>query len=189
MTTQNTSYTPDPKFDYSQIIGTIAKIGKNLNRSKVMPSQNYSPASSNMPVPTSLRNLGSITTPYGGRTKYEAVHPGVDIGGTYNAPIPTYQGGKVAEVVTGKRQGDKGYGNYVVVIDNQGNRWRYSHLAQEYVKVGDTVTPGQVLGGMGNSGQTYSASGRVGPTAGTHLDLRIVSAAGKYLNPLSYIKG
>jgi murein DD-endopeptidase MepM/ murein hydrolase activator NlpD len=128
-------------------------------------------------------NLGPVTVPYGGSTRYESFHPGIDIAAQIGTPAKAYAGGRVSEVVTGKKQGDKGYGNYVIVTDEQGNRHRYSHLYQQYVKVGDTITPGSVLGSIGNSGSTYSESGGTG----SHLDYRIQSAYNKYINPARYL--
>lgn len=127
--------------------------------------------------------LGQVTTPYGGSTKFESYHPGIDIANQPGSPIPAWSGGMVKEVVTGRKQGTPGFGNYVVVQDDQGNIWRYSHLADSYVQVGQPIQRGQVLGGMGNTGSTYSTSGGTG----THLDIRVMNAFKKYLNPTSFL--
>jgi len=129
-------------------------------------------------------NLGQVSVPYGGNTRYEKFHPGVDIANKIGTQIPSFTRGKVTEVAGGKVQGNPGYGNYVIVTDEKGNKHRYSHLNQSFVKMGQPVTRGTVLGGMGNSGQTYSNSGGTG----SHLDYRIKDLYGKYLNPVSYIK-
>lgn len=126
--------------------------------------------------------LGSITTKYGGGTRYEKFHPAVDIANKIGTPIPSFTPGKVTEVATGRRQGDKGYGNYVIVTDAQGNKHRYSHLHQSYVRVGDVLNPKDVLGTMGNTGSTYSNTGGTG----SHLDYRILDAYGRYVNPSKY---
>lgn len=151
-----------------------------LEVSSVSPS-NYSSLSSK--VSTEISKLGNISVPYGGSTKYEKFHPAVDIANKYGTPVPFYSSGKITEVVTGKRRGDPWSGNYVVVVDDQGNKWRYSHLSSSYVKVGDTVQKGQVGMAMGNSGYTYSPSGG----DASHLDLRIKNAYGKYISPYSLI--
>jgi murein DD-endopeptidase MepM/ murein hydrolase activator NlpD len=126
-----------------------------------------------------IRNLGAMTTPWGGTTKFEKFHPALDVANKKGTPIPAFTGGVITSVVTGKKQGEKGYGNYVIVTDAQGNRHRYSHLHQSYVQVGQKVLPGQKLGAMGNTGSTYSTSGG----DGTHLDYRITDARNKYINP------
>jgi murein DD-endopeptidase MepM/ murein hydrolase activator NlpD len=128
-------------------------------------------------------NLGTVTTPYGGNTKYEATHPGIDIANEIGTKIPSFTQGKVTEIVRGQGQGSPGYGNYIIVTDPQGNRHRYSHLNKEFVTVGQEVKRGSVLGDMGNTGQTYSVSGGTG----SHLDYRIKDMYNKYVNPLTFI--
>ena len=131
-----------------------------------------------------FEDLGVRTTPYGGSTRVENVHPGIDIANKIGTPIPAFTGGVVSQVVDGKKQDMKGgYGNYVIVTDPNGNQHRYSHLSGDFVQVGQKVTQGQKIGEMGNTGAAYSTSGGTG----SHLDYRIKSAAGKYLNPNSYI--
>jgi len=130
--------------------------------------------------------LGAVTTSFMGSTKYEpgGTHKGIDIANSMGTPIPAYSGGKVTEVVSGKKQGDPAYGNYIKIIDNQGKEWRYSHLYGEYVKVGDEIKPGQVIGSMGNTGQTYSTSGG----DASHLDLRVFDTFKKlFVDPSAYI--
>jgi len=131
-----------------------------------------------------IGKLGTITTQYGSSTKFEGNHPGVDIANKIGTQIPSFEGGKVLRVDQGFKQGDKGFGNSVIVQDAQGNKFRYSHLNKSYVKVGDVLSRGQVLGEIGNSGSTYSTSGGTG----SHLDLRIRDAYGKLVDPLSFLK-
>lgn len=103
-------------------------------------------------MPKNLSQLGSITTPFGESTNYEKFHPGIDIANKIGTAIPSFSGGTVAEVRTGQRQDPTkpSYGNYVVIVDPQGNKLRYSHLYQTYVKVGQRVNPGVEIGTMGN---------------------------------------
>jgi murein DD-endopeptidase MepM/ murein hydrolase activator NlpD len=131
-------------------------------------------------------SLGVITTPYGGQTRYEGSHPGVDIANTEGTQIPAFTAGEVVEARTGQgwTPNTPSYGNYVVVKDEQGNLHRYSHLKDEFVPVGTRVQKGDILATMGGSGSTYSQYSK-GP--GTHLDYRVYDAAKKYLNPYTYI--
>jgi len=131
----------------------------------------------------STLGLGTVTTPYGGSTRYEKFHPGIDIANKMGTKIPSYTPGRVTAVVGGTHQGSKGYGNYVIVTDPEGNKHRYSHLNNAFVKIGDQINKGSVIGGMGNTGQTYSVSGG----DASHLDYRIRDLYGKYVNPLKYI--
>lgn len=130
--------------------------------------------------------LGVVTTPVGGQTAYEKFHPGVDIANHKGTPIPPPVSGFVTQVVSGRKQGDQGFGNSVTVKDAQGNQHQLGHLEQPNVRVGQRVQAGQgSVGTMGNSGAAYSPSGK---GDGTHLDYRIVSAYGKYKNPMTYVK-
>ena len=129
-------------------------------------------------------NLGTETVDYGGSTNFEKFHPGVDIGNKRGTPIPSFTGGVVTEIVTDKKKGDKGYGNYVIVQDEKGAKHRYSHLYKTNVKIGDKVSKGYSIGEMGNTGSTYSNSGG----DGTHLDYRIQDAYKKYVNPYKYLQ-
>ena len=178
---------PPPKSYYSQ--EAEASKFSNLLSSLRSPGQSNAVANSTPQmsgnVSPDISKLGTQTTGWGESTRYEKFHPAVDIANKPDTPIPSFIQGTVTSVVTGKKQGDNGYGNYVIVTDAQGNKHRYSHLHQAYVKVGQKVGSGQQLGTMGNSGSTYSPSGK---GTGTHLDYRIVNAYNKYVNPYTYLK-
>lgn len=142
-----------------------------------------------MPITKQFQNLSSIgklTTPWGGKTAYENFHPGVDIANMKGTKIPAPVSGVVTNVKTGQQQGDSGFGNSVTVKDNEGNQHQLGHLNAPYVKPGTVVQAGKTLvGEMGNTGSAYSPSGK---GDGTHLDYRIVSAYGRYKNPMTYVK-
>jgi len=127
-----------------------------------------------------FKTLGKITTPYGGSTKDEDTHPGVDFANASGTPIPAFADG----TVTGVGTKDDGTGNVVTLKDSGGNTHQYSHLQSANVQPGDTVEKGEQIAEMGKSGNSYS------PTGGdpSHLDIRIVSAYGRYKNPLTYLK-
>ena len=172
------------------MVGAVKSI---LNRTKPLRSPKavgVSPAAQGVAnqvqssVGTPQPNIGTVTTPYGGVTRYEAYHPGIDIGAPMGTPINAFMGGKVIQETSGQKQGNKGFGNSVVLIDENGNRHRYSHLTQEYVKVGDYVPMGGRLGTIGNTGSTYSESGGTG----SHLDYRVMDAWNKYINPNRFLK-
>jgi murein DD-endopeptidase MepM/ murein hydrolase activator NlpD len=172
----------------------IAQLLPNEMRELILTMAKREGYSPNMSVGTTPRvadgkerpkSLGVITTIPGTSTRFEKSHPGVDIANKPGTPIPSFVKGTVVEVVNNQAGAKSGYGNYVVVKDSDGNLHRYSHLSNSYVKVGQPVGRGTVLGGMGNTGATYSQSGE---GSGTHLDYRIVSKFGQYMNPMTYIK-
>ena len=49
-----------------------------------------------------LHKLGKITVPYGGSTRYEQFHPGVDIANAKGTPIKAPASGVVTDAVGGK---------------------------------------------------------------------------------------
>jgi murein DD-endopeptidase MepM/ murein hydrolase activator NlpD len=185
----NESYAQNEDSLMKKFTGGISKLASAMPRrqktnTNVMPQSSGTKGRADInAIYPGLSKLGAVTTPYGGSTKFEQFHPGIDIANKMGTPIPAITGGTVTEVVGGKKQGDKGFGNTVVVQDAQGNKYRYSHLHQQYVKVGQKVSPGMQIGTMGNTGSTYSTSGG----DGTHLDLRIYDAFNKYMNPSQYL--
>ena len=68
-----------------------------------------------------------------------------------------------------------GFGNYVVIRHRYGFFTKYAHLDKLYVKEGQTVTQGQVIGRMGNTGLS----------TGPHLHYE-VRVEGRAVDPLDY---
>jgi len=70
-----------------------------------------------------------------------------------------------------------GYGNQIVIDHGGGRKSRYGHMSKFYVKKGNTVDKGEVIGLMGSTG--YST--------GPHLHFEYIINGVKY-NPLNYLK-
>jgi len=132
-----------------------------------------------------FKNLGVMTVPFGGRTRQEDFHPGVDFANEKGTPIPAPVDGVVTKVETGHVQGDNNFGNTLEVRDQQGDVHQFHHLDRIMARPGQQVMKGQPVMTMGNTGATYSQSGK---GDGTHLDYRIVTAYGKYKNPMNYLQ-
>ncbi len=117
-------------------------------------------------------NSKKVNCHYGG---YEG-HTGIDIsaGGIYGAPIYAAQAGKVVSV----KRLSYGYGLHVIIDHGGGLRTLYAHCSKIDVKVGDIVSQGQKIAGMGLTGNT----------TGLHLHFEII-LNGKAINPYNYIKG
>jgi len=118
-----------------------------------------------------------------------AGHTGIDIPGSYGANVIASADGVVLTVVTGhgRNPGASGlasYGNYIVV--DHGNRngtnykTYYAHLSGVAVRVGQSVKQGQVIGYVGNSGNTWGRTG-----THLHFELRINNG---YVNPNKYLR-
>lgn len=105
----------------------------------------------------------SITSFFGGRYLngvWES-HTGTDIGVPQGVEIHAAQDG----VVTLSRY-NSSYGNYCIIDHGNGYSTLYAHQRQlPLVQVGDTVSKGQVIGYVGNTGNSFGAH--------LHFELRV----------------
>lgn len=119
-----------------------------------------------------------VTSEY--KYRWGKLHAGIDISGCgFGSPIYSIGSGVVTEVVSscpgqgyyGSRCGG-GYGNVVYINHGNGVVVKYAHLNTVTARVGQTVSRGQVVGTMGNSGSS----------TGTHLHFE-VRVNGTAINP------
>ena len=110
-----------------------------------------------------------VTSEYGPR--WGRMHQGIDIAGAHGAPILSSESGRVdfAGWIGG-------YGNTLIVDHGGGMSTLYGHLYGFAVTVGQTVSIGQTLGYVGNSGLSQ------GPHL--HFEVRIDGAP---VNPRTYL--
>lgn len=101
-------------------------------------------------------------------------HKGIDIACPYGSTVIASDGGTVIKSAGGW---NGGYGLMVVVDHGNGNQTLYGHLSKLYVKTGDTIKAGQVIGAMGSSGRS----------TGSHVHFEVRSAGWKR-NPFSYVR-
>lgn len=107
---------------------------------------------------------GPVTSEFGPRTLPNgdaSNHDGIDIdGGDEGAPFYSASSGIVtAAYGTGGAEGSGDGGHGIIVDAGDGVEIWYWHAAAGTTKVraGDTVTPGQELAGMGNTGNSFGA--------------------------------
>ena len=93
---------------------------------------------------------GKVTSPFGLRKGGTRMHKGVDIALCCGDSIGCAFAGKVARV--GYEKG--GYGYFVIVDHPDGVQSRYAHLQSPLAKPGQEVTPGEVIGLGGTSGNS-----------------------------------
>lgn len=79
-----------------------------------------------------------------------AMHPGIDLAGSYGTPIYATADGTV--IRAGWNNG--GYGNLVEIDHGRGITTRYGHMSAILVREGDHVTRGQQVGRMGSTGRS-----------------------------------
>ena len=89
-------------------------------------------------------------------------HRGLDlVGANYTLDdIVSYADGTVNMAVNGYGNGagegvNWAYGNFVKILNDDGTVCLYAHMEYTSVKVGQRVSKGQVIGRMGNSGNSY----------------------------------
>jgi len=98
---------------------------------------------------------GTITSGYGRRYIFGSYsnHSGIDIAGSYGAPIAAADGGKV--IFAGWGTGSSwSYGLYVVVDHENGLKTVYAHCSSLCVKAGDRVFKGQTIAKVGSTGNS-----------------------------------
>lgn len=128
--------------------------------------------------------LGKLTTGFGDKTEQEESHGGVDIANASGTPIHAPVDGVVTATDDGHVQGENNYGNTLELKDAEGNTHQFHHLQNIMAKPGQQVKKGVPVATLGSSGATYSPSGG----DSSNLDYRIVTAYGKYINPLTYVR-
>jgi LysM repeat protein len=149
---------PQPVIVYSSRPSTFSRV------SAPPPSINV-PAGAGYIWPTNVRHISQY---FGWR------HTGLDIAGPTGSPLYASRGGTVIKSQCGW---NGGYGCYVVLDHGGGVTTLYGHASQLYVSVGQSVSQGQTIAAMGNTGRS------TGPHI--HFEVRV---GGSKQNPLRYVR-
>jgi peptidoglycan DL-endopeptidase CwlO len=112
---------------------------------------------------------GSISSPFGPR--WGRLHAGIDIPAGTGTPIRAADGGTVA--IAGWMGG---YGNYTCIQHGGALSTCYAHQSSIGVSVGQSVGQGQVIGAVGNTGNSFGAH--------LHFEVRV---NGSPVDPLGYL--
>jgi murein DD-endopeptidase MepM/ murein hydrolase activator NlpD len=113
--------------------------------------------------------FGRRSDPFTGQTAH---HMGIDFAGRLGSPVKAVADGVVSW--SGPRNG---YGNMVEVNHGNGLTTRYGHNSKNLVAVGDTVTRGEVIALIGETGRA----------TGPHLHFEVLQD-GHPQNPMAYIR-
>ncbi len=119
-----------------------------------------------MPVSGTYR----FTSGFGPR--WGRMHNGSDFAAAHGSPIYA-----TADGVVSHAGWSAGYGQMIKVRHDFGVETRYAHLSRIHVRVGQSISRGDRIGDMGNSGRS----------TGTHLHYEI-RESGKPVNPMTYIR-
>jgi murein DD-endopeptidase MepM/ murein hydrolase activator NlpD len=107
-----------------------------------------------------LESAKARVSSFFGALRGRRAHGGVDISTPVGTPVKATDGGVVV-ASTNRYEGDKKYGEVVVIEHMNGFKSLYAHLNTRDVKVGDEVVAGQSIG----------QSGKTGHSTGPHLHL------------------
>ena len=119
---------------------------------------------------TMMSAFGYRSDPFNHRA---AMHPGIDLSGSYGTPIYATADGTVLRA--GWNSG--GYGNLVELDHGRGITTRYGHMSAILVSPGQHVTRGQQVGRMGSTGRS----------TGSHLHYEVL-IDGRAVNPIPFMK-
>ncbi|MGN0641533.1 MAG: LysM peptidoglycan-binding domain-containing M23 family metallopeptidase [Huintestinicola sp.] len=100
-------------------------------------------------------------------------HKGIDIAAPLGTAIYAAASGTVIDAGTGW---NSGYGNCLVIENDDGNTTVYAHQSELVAQLGDYVEKGQLIGYVGSTGDS----------TGNHLHFE-VRKDGKYIDPCSYV--
>ncbi|HLP86940.1 MAG TPA: M23 family metallopeptidase [Candidatus Paceibacterota bacterium] len=154
------------------IIKTVAPVKPTSSGSSTTVVSNTKVASGYYLRPVA----GIITSPYGSRRG--GFHYGVDIGNKRGTPVMAAASGTVVEVVSGCKEGVKScggrYGNHIIIQHSNNTRTFYAHLSKASVSVGQSVSQGDIIGALGNTGRS----------TGPHLHFEIENSNGSKMRPV-----
>jgi len=126
-------------------------------------------------IPSIYPTFGRISDAWGTRihpiTNSLEFHYGIDIANEMGTPVYATAAGTVVYA-----DYDDGYGKRILVDHGNGYRSMYAHLYTSRVKAGETVTKGQIIALMGNSGLS----------TGPHLHYEVHLNERK-VNPANYL--
>jgi murein DD-endopeptidase MepM/ murein hydrolase activator NlpD len=150
----------------------VAKVERKPERKKmVRPAVADVSAPGGWPVAGTISSgFGWRESPWGGGTRK---HTGMDIRATYGAPVRVSAPGVV--VFAGRDSG--GYGTVVVVDHGRDLKTLYGHLSGVYVRPGQRVERGTVVGAVGNSGRATGVH--------LHYEVRVGNVP---VDPMLYVR-
>jgi len=103
-------------------------------------------------------------------------HYGIDMAAVKGTPVKAAAPGRIIEA-----RHTSGYGNTIVIAHNSKYRTRYAHLDTIFVRVGQRVTRGSLIGKVGDTGFVRKS----GKDA-SHLHFEVY-AFGKRVNPMYFL--
>lgn len=133
------------------------------------------PAVASLRPPATAGGTGQFLWPTGGTISQYPVwyHNALDIANRGAPGIAAAEAGTVTSVQYLRY----GYGSHAIIAHGDGLSTLYAHMSEIYVKPGDHVGRGQIIGRMGSTGRS----------SGTHLHFE-VRKNGAIVNPLPFLR-
>ncbi|MBG9368474.1 M23 family metallopeptidase [Corynebacterium diphtheriae bv. gravis] len=144
------------------------QLSKAIHYSQVVAEKDLEARTPKISVHTPAK--GTLTSPFGMR--WGTLHSGVDIANAMNTPIYSVMDGVVID--SGPASG---YGQWIRVRHEDGTITVYGHMETLNVAVGETVTAGQQIAGMGTRGFS----------TGVHLHFEVHPGGGDAVDPQSWL--
>jgi murein DD-endopeptidase MepM/ murein hydrolase activator NlpD len=136
------SYLADPEIERNEL-AKLESVFSNVTSEPLWDDKGFQ-----MPIPG-----GELTSPFGAFRTFNQIletrHTGWDIRATLGQPVMASAAGTVA--YTGLMDI---HGNIVIINHGYGVYSSYSHFSQVHVTRGQTISQGQVIGLVGNTGRT-----------------------------------
>ncbi len=119
----------------------------------------------------------TISSYYGYR--WGSMHRGIDISASAGTDIYASRSGVVVVSMMGySGSGFGGYGNVIMIQHDDGTYTMYAHCQSRYVSVGDVVSQGQVIAGVGSTGNSTGNH--------LHFEIRMGVSSSTTVNPMNY---
>jgi murein DD-endopeptidase MepM/ murein hydrolase activator NlpD len=154
---------------WNSLRNNLIKVGQTLQVSAGQPLISRSGTSTSYQLLWPV--IGTVSSGWGYRTRFEKFHYGLDIAAPTGTPIYAACAG-VVEYAGWKN----GYGYCVFLDHGNGLKTAYGHASKLYVKRGQSVEAGQRIAAVGSTG--FSTGPHV------HLEVRI---NGRLVNPATVL--
>jgi murein DD-endopeptidase MepM/ murein hydrolase activator NlpD len=142
-------------------IVTQTSSGSSVKVSAPSITQKITSAALGVRVATADNDTGSYyIRPLNGGVKTQGIHGnnGVDLAASCGTPLYASAAGEV--IVSKNDDGyNGGYGNYIVITHSNGSQTLYGHMQNAVIPIGATVSQGQYIGTLGNTGKVHGVTG------------------------------
>jgi len=143
------------KTSYGVILSMLQNLTDIVNKQQDLIS--HSPIGK----PLDIQNMKNVSSKYGPRVNSKGeieYHKAIDISAKKGSALYAMASGTVIEA-----KFDDGWGNTILVDTGIGYQYRISHMDSLFVKLGQKVVQGEMVGKVGNTGNSF----------GDHADIRI----------------